>query len=139
MKHLVKYPILMTSRQCENMFQMFLLFCWIKMLSKRYRFNRDSFKIMFLTIFSAFSDKSQRFSSFFDKSQRFFHLLSNFLMWHCKGIFDWNTQKLKFFVIVFKGFLYCKAFLFSEKSWFSWWTVLGALKSFVFLFFKRHT
>ena len=48
MKHLVKYPILMSSRQCENTFPTFSVFCWAKMFSKRYRSNKDSAKITFL-------------------------------------------------------------------------------------------
>ena len=56
------------------------------------------------------------------------------------GVFLIEThKKIKIFGIVFKGFLYCKTFLFFEKSWFSWWTVLGDLKYFTFLFLKTHT
>ena len=51
MKHLVKYPILMSSRQCENTFPTFSIFCWAKMFSKRYRSNKDSVKIMFWWFF----------------------------------------------------------------------------------------
>ena len=51
MKHLVKYPILMSSRQCENTFPTFFVFCWAKMFSKRYRSNKDSVKITFLWSF----------------------------------------------------------------------------------------
>ena len=54
MKHLVKYPILMSSRQCENTFPFVVVFCWAKMFSKRYRSNKDSAKTTFLRLFLCF-------------------------------------------------------------------------------------
>ena len=65
----------------------------------------------------------------------------NQTFWCCiVGVFLIETSKISFFFeIVFKGFLYCKTFLFFGKSWFSWWTVLGDLKYFTFLFLKTHT
>ena len=47
-------PILVSSRQCENAFSTGLIFCWIKILSKRYRFNKDSLKIIFFLFFACF-------------------------------------------------------------------------------------
>ena len=47
----MKYPILMSSRQCENTFPFLFVFCWAKMFSKRYRSNKDSVKIMFWWFF----------------------------------------------------------------------------------------
>ena len=38
----------MSSRQCENKFPTFSVFCWAKMFSKRYRSNKDSVKNTFL-------------------------------------------------------------------------------------------
>ena len=56
------------------------------------------------------------------------------------GVFLIETHtKNKIFGIVFKWFLYGKTFLFSEKSWFSWWTVFGDLQYFTFLFLKIHS
>ena len=47
-----KYLILVSSRQCENAFSTCLNVCWIKILSKRYPFNKDSLKIMFFLFFA---------------------------------------------------------------------------------------
>ena len=87
----------MGSRQRGNTFPIFLFFCWIKILSKRYRFNKDSFKIMFLTILSGFFLQVTTIFQFFwqvrsiilisHTENSIFIVLSNFLMWHCKGIF----------------------------------------------------
>ena len=168
----------MSSRQCENTFPTFCVFCWAKMFSKRYRSNKDSVKITFLRLFHVlfcafpcflicfvtmgwFSKRwanlqtraklsspqntpntvskrhskliiSMIFDDFYGFNQTFWCSIV--------GVFLIETHKnINISGIVFKGFLYCKTFVFSEKSWFSWWTVLGDLKYFIFLFLKRHT
>ena len=154
MKDLVKYPILMSSRQCKNTFPTFFIFCRAIMFSKRYRSNKDSVKIMFLWsfvfLFCVFSCFFISFVTMVWFSKRWVNLQTrvNFSSpqntpntgskrpskliisvivddfygfnqtFRCSivGVFVIETHKKhKISGIVFKGFLYCKAFLFSEK------------------------
>ena len=86
--------ILMGSRQRGNTFYYFFVFCWIKILSKRYRFNKDSLKIMFLRYFHFFWQVTTIFQ-FFWQGTTFFQLFPNFLLWHCKGVFGSKHRKNK--------------------------------------------
>ena len=168
----------MSSRQCENTFPTFSVFCWAKMFSKRYRSNKDSVKIMFLRFFLCFILCFSLFLIYFVTlgwfSKRWANLQTraklsspqntpntvstrpskliisvifddfygfNQTFW-CSivGVFLTETHKnLKIPELFSKGFCIARLFLFSEKLWFSWWTVLGDLKYFAFLFLKTHT
>ena len=168
----------MSSRQCENTFPFFGVFCWAKMFSKRYRSNKDSVQITFLwsfhillCVFSCFlicfvtmGWFSKRWTILQTRtklsspqntpntvSKRPSKLIISVIFDHfygfnqtfwCSivGVFLVETHtNFKFPDLFSKGFCIARLLYILQKSWLSWWTVLGDLKYFSFLFLKTHT